>query len=167
MTFSKILSYLCNCFWLLAPILVFNLLFATQLPAAYQINVFWKDIPKAISVPENLFRTLVMIFPLFMRLRVSTPGQKLGLGVYLAGLLCYFASWTALIAAPWSSWSMSATGFVAPAYTPIVWLTGIGMIGDELWIPRVPFRSWMYWTISALFLLFHNLHAVTVYSRGI
>ena len=72
MSFSKILGYACNCFWLLVPILIFNLLFTRQLPAAYQMNVFWKDIPKAISVPENLLRTLVMILPVFMRLRVST-----------------------------------------------------------------------------------------------
>jgi hypothetical protein len=167
MSFSKILGYACNCFWLLVPILIFNLLFTRQLPAAYQMNVFWKDIPKAISVPENLLRTLVMILPVFMRLRVSTPSQKLGLALYLTGLAIYFTSWAVLIASPQCAWSMSEIGFMAPAWTPIVWLLGICLIGDELLLPGVAFKPWMYWALSALFLVFHNLHAATVYSRSI
>jgi hypothetical protein len=167
MTNARMLAYIRNCFWLLVPILVFNLLFMRQLPPAYQMDVFWKDIPKSIAVPENILRALVMILPVFMRLRVFTPSQKLGLGVYLTGLLVYFGSWAALIAAPQSAWSASAIGFLAPAYTPILWLTGIGLIGDEFLFPRIRLKSWMYWTVSAFFLLFHNLHAVTVYSRGI
>jgi hypothetical protein len=167
MTNSRLLGYLCNCFWLLLPILAFNPIFMRQLPPAYQMVIFWKDIPKAIGVFENLLRALVMILLVLMRLRVSTPGQKLGLGLYVTGLLVYFASWGALIAAPQSAWSISAIGFLAPAYTPILWLTGIGLIGDGLQFPRVPFKPWMYWTVSGLFLLFHNLHAFTVYSRGI
>jgi hypothetical protein len=131
------------------------------------MDVFWKDIPKAISLPENLLRMLVMILPLFMRLRVSTPSQKLGLSLYLTGLLIYFASWAVLIASPQCAWSTSEIGFLAPAYTPIAWLTGIGLIGDEFQLPRVSFKPWMYWALSALFLVFHNLHAATVYSRGI
>jgi hypothetical protein len=164
---SKMLGYLRNCFWLLVPILVFNLLYAHRLPAAYQIDVFWKNIPRSISFPENLLRMAVMILPIFMRLSVSTPGQKLGLGLYLAGLLVYFASWAVLIASPQCAWSRSETGFLAPAYTPIVWLIGIGLIGDEFLVQGVIFKPWMYWALSTFFLVFHNLHAATVYSRGI
>jgi len=167
MASSNKLGYLGNCFWLLVPILAFNVLFTRQLPPAYQMDIFWKNIPKAVVVPENVLRTLVMILPIFMRLQFSTPHQKLGLGLYLGGLLGYVASWSALIAVPWSSWSMSAIGFLAPAYTPIVWLTGIGLIGDELQSSRVPYRPWIYWGLSGLFLAFHNLHAFVVYSRGI
>lgn len=167
MATSSKLGYLCNCFWLLVPILAFNVLFMRQLPPAYQAGMFWRDIPKMVGIPENLLRALVMILPIFMRLQFSTSHQRLGLGIYLAGLLGYFASWTALIAAPWSSWSMSAIGFLAPAYTPIVWLTGIALIGDMLQFSGAPYRPWVYWGISGLFLAFHNLHALLVYSRGI
>ena len=163
---SKILDYLSNCFWLLIPIFAFNLLFMRFLPAAYQTKVFWRDIPLAISLPENILRAVVMTLPVFMRLRVSTPGQKLGLSLFLSGLLAYFASWVILIASPQSAWSMSAVGFLAPAFTPLVWLAGIGLIGDQLQFSGVGFKPWMYWAVSALFLLFHNLHAFTVYSRG-
>jgi len=164
MTATKIVSYLANCFWLLVPVLVFNVIFTRQLPPAYQVEVFWKDIPRSIAIPENLLRMVVMILPVFMRLRVTTPGQKLGFGIYLAGLAIYFASWAVLIVAPQCAWSTSAAGFMAPAYTPMLWLGGIGLIGNELLFAGLPFRPWIYWCLCALFLLFHNLHAATVYS---
>lgn len=167
MNLSRIMNYASNCFWLLVPILVFNLLFSRQLPSAYQTNVFWKDIPKTIGIPENLLRTLVMILPLFMRLRISTKSQKIGFALYMTGLLTYFASWKVLIDSPRSAWSTSMFVFFAPAYTPIVWLVGIGLIGDELLFSRISLKPWMYWAISAFFLLFHSLHALTVFSRGI
>jgi len=109
----------------------------------------------------------VMLLPAFMRLRVSTSSQKLGLGLYLTGLLIYFASWAVLIVFPQCAWSTSEIGFMAPAYTPIVWLAGIGLIGTELLFLRVRFKPWIYWTLSALFIVFHNLHVITVFSRGI
>jgi hypothetical protein len=165
MTNSRILGYLCNCFLLLLPVLVFNLLLAKKLPAAYQADVFWSNIPQAISVPENLLRMAVMMLPVFMVLQLSRPSQKLGLALYLFGLAVYFASWTILIASPQSAWSRSAVGFMAPAFTPAIWLCGIGLIGDRLQSSAVPYKPWMYWTVSAFFLLFHNLHAATVYGR--
>jgi len=131
------------------------------------MDIFWKAIPKEISLPENILRMTVMILPVFMRLGISTPSQKLGLALYLTGLLAYFASWTVLIVSPQCAWSTSGIGFMAPAYTPIVWLLGIGMIGDEFFLPGVAFKPWMYWALSALFLVFHNLHTALVYSRGV
>jgi len=166
MNISKNVSYLYSCFWLLVPILVFNLIYAHQLPAAFQMEIFWKDIPKQISLPENILRGFVMVLPVFMRLRVSTPGQKLGLRLYLAGLLLYFASWAVLIVLPQCAWSMSAVGFLAPAYTPIVWLAGIGMIGNELLFAKIPIKPWIYWTLSTMFLIFHNWHTAIVYFRN-
>ena len=172
MTLSRTLGDLANCFWLLVPILLFNLALARRLPAAYQPAIFWRNIPSAISLPESIFRALVMVLPVFMRLQLSTPSQKLGLGLYAAGLLIYFASWLVLIAVPHGAWAASAAGFLAPAYTPALWLAGIGLIGRELLIPGVPFQEgmywgWMCWILCAVFLLFHNLHALTVFRRGL
>jgi hypothetical protein len=167
MIFPKKAGYLYNCFWLMTPILIFNLLLAHKLPASFQTDVFWKNIPKEISFPENLLRTLVMILPILMPFRVSTPNQKLGLALYFTGVLVYFASWGVLIVSPQCAWSRSEIGFLAPAYTPIVWLIGIGLIGNELLNPKIPYKSWMYCVLSALFLVFHNLHTATVFFRGI
>jgi hypothetical protein len=42
----------------------------------------------------------------------------------------------------------------------------LALIGDELLFPGVPFNPWVYGTLSAVFLIFHNLHTMLVYSRG-
>src|SRR3974390_998075 len=162
----KAIDYLRNCFWMLAPILAFNLAFTRSLPPAYQMVNFWKQIPLAIALPENILRAAVMMLPLFMHFSVSTSRQKLGFTIYLTGLLVYFASWAVLIIFPRSTWSTSAIGFMAPAYTPVIWLTGIALVGNELQFPRIALPPWIYGSFSVCFLLFHNMHAGLVYSRG-
>lgn len=160
---KSILTYFANTFWLLVPILAFNLVFAKYLPYAYGKNVFWKNIPAWIGMPENLLRLLVCLLPLVMRLRISTPNQKLGLWLYVVGTLIYFAAWGAQIAFPKSRWSLSTAGFMAPACTPVLWLTGIGLMGDSLTIPKMPYSPWVYWCLAGIFLVFHNIHAWLVH----
>jgi hypothetical protein len=55
---------------------------------------------------------------------------------------------------------------VAPAFTPALWLAGIALVGDRLFITRIQYRRWMYGVLVAAFLLFHNLHAALVLARG-
>ena len=54
-------------------------------------------------------------------------------------------------------------GFVAPAYTPIVWLIGLGLIGRRLYVPS-PFKPWMYVVLACGFVAFHVTHAHLVYT---
>lgn len=159
-------AYLFNCFWLLVPMLVLNLLFTQSLPPNYQADVFWRDIPTAVGAPENVLRILVFMVPLAMQLRLAGRTERLGFAIYLIGAFVYFASWGALILAPESAWSRSAPGFMAPAYTPIVFLVGIGLVGRELFVPGMGYRPWMYVVLSGLFVLFHGTHAGMVYARG-
>jgi hypothetical protein len=107
------------------------------------MNIFWNRIPLAIAIPESVFRTAVMILPLFMRFRMSDASQKSGFVLYVVGLLAYFASWAALMVSPQSLWSSTAIGFLAPAYTPILWLGGIAIVGDQLQFPRVSLQLWV------------------------
>ncbi len=158
-------AYLCNCFWMLVPVLVFNLIFTRRLPAAFQKSIFWNRIPWGISVPENLLRTAVMVLPLLLRFRISTPAHRFGLVLYLTGLAFYFASWTALMVSPRSQWSTSLFGIMAPAYTPILWLAGITLVGDEFVLSNAPLQPWIYGSLAAAFLVFHILHTGLVYSR--
>ncbi len=157
---------LSNTFWLMMPILAFNIAFVRKLPPAYQMDVFWRDIPTWISTPENGFRAIVFLLPLVMRLRAVTPAEKAGFILYGFGTLVYFAAWGALILSPQSPWSRSAAGFMAPAYTPAFFLLGISLIGDTLTIPALRYSPWVYRVFAALFLIFHNLHAWTVFNRG-
>jgi hypothetical protein len=124
MNTSEILPYFQNTFWLLLPILAFNIVFTKRLPRAYQVDVFWQNIPPWISVPENLSRLFVFLLPLIMRFGSTSPRQQLGVCLYLGGILLYFASWWAQISLPESKWSTSTAGFMGPSYTPILWLAG-------------------------------------------
>lgn len=159
-------NYILNCMLLLLPIMVWNVIFASKLPRAYSPEIFWKDIPPLIANGENIFRSVIFILPLLMPLRIETQNQKLGLWLYIIGTAIYFLSWLAQIYFPQSVWSLSAFGFLAPTYTPLIWLIGIGLIGRAFYFSS-PYRSWMYIVVSAIFLSFHLSHALTVYLRNL
>jgi hypothetical protein len=135
-----------------------------KLPQNFQPEIFWKDIPPFLFYGENISRIVVFLFTLLMPLDFSTKGQKKGLFLYVGGIVVYFSSWVLLIEFPNSEWSNSIIGFIAPAYTPLVWLIGIGLIGKSFYF-NVPFRKWFFILASILFLLFHNFHAITIYYR--
>jgi len=160
------MSYLLNCLLLLLPIMAWNLIFASKLPWAYSEEVFSKNIPSFIASGENIFRLIVFILPVLMPLRIEMQSQKFGLWLYIAGTAIYFVSWLAQIYFPQSAWSLSAWGFLAPVYTPLIWLVGIGLIGITLYFSS-PYRSWMYIATSVIFLGFHLSHALTVYMRNL
>jgi len=159
------MSYLLNCLLLLLPVMAWNLIFASKLPWVYSEEVFSKDITSFITNGENIFRLIVFILPVLMPLRIEMQSQKFGLWLYIAGTAIYFVSWLAQIYFPQSAWSLSAWGFLAPAYTPLIWLVGIGLIGSAFYFSS-PYRSWMYIITSVVFLGFHLSHALTVYLRN-
>ena len=160
----NIKKYLLNCFLLTLPIMAWNMLLTNRLPEAFQPDIFWKDIPAFLTWGENISRALVFMFTLLMPLRMVTPRQKGGLFLYIAGTLIYFASWLVLIYLPDSAWSNSIFGFMAPAYTPLFWLLGIGLIGDSFYF-NWPYRRWYFMLVSIVFLSFHNYHTMLVYFR--
>jgi hypothetical protein len=153
-----------NLFILLIPVLIFNAIFTRYLPRGYQN--FDENTPAWIAVPEKLLRLPVFLFPMVMKLQLSSPSQKFGLGLYVMGTLVYFIAWGAQIRLPLSSWSSSMAGFMAPAFTPALFLTGIGLIGDTLILPSVSYTPWIYMGLSGVFLVFHNMHAALVFSRN-
>jgi hypothetical protein len=161
---KQILKYALNCFILVIPIFLWNILFATSLPRGYAMEFFWKDIPPIVGTAENTLRVIAFFLPLLMPLRIQTSRQKTGLGIYLAGVAIYFLSWVLQIYFPESAWSGSLFGFLAPAYTTIIWFVGIGLVGDKLFI-KVPYTPIIYIAISTAFVVFHTTHAYIVYTR--
>lgn len=156
------IQYAENCAWLIIPILLLNAALMRRLPKAYQPEVFERDIPTWLTVAENIFRVLVFALTLFMRL---DPTRKIGLTLYGIGAAVYALAWVAQIARPQSAWSTSPWGFLAPGYTPVLWLAGIGLIGNTLFLP-IPYSPWIYMALAAAFLAFHNTHAAIVYRRN-
>ena len=157
-------NYLENGFWLIVPVLVLNVFFAGALPPPFQMSAFWTDIPASIGVPENVLRVAVFFFPLLFHLSLSTRANQAGLAVYLVGLAVYGLAWFMMIVFPTSAWSESGVVLLAPAYTPLVWLTGIALMTDRLLVSQFVYRPWMYVALSAAFLVFHISHTAIVVS---
>jgi hypothetical protein len=63
-------------------------------------------------------------------------------------MVIYFASWMPLLLAPYSAWSNSSSGWLAPRLTPFLCFLGIAMLG----------QSWPYAAFSTLFIFFHTWH---------
>ena len=92
-----------NCFWLLVPILIWNIALAPKITVEEVVSDAHS--PAWLLMAENIARILVFALPLLMPLQVKDDLSKTGLIFYLAGTLIYFASWIPLILAPGSDWS--------------------------------------------------------------
>jgi hypothetical protein len=164
MKFKTIQTYLFNCFLLTIPILLWDYLFTDMLPKAVQPENFWKDIPSYIINIENISRLMMFVMISFMPIQIVNSVQKKGLGLYILGTLLYFASWLMLMYFTTNEWSKSVLGLLAPAYTPVFWLIGIGLIGNSYFF-NIPFKRWWYFLVVVIFLIFHNLHTYLIYFR--
>jgi hypothetical protein len=165
MNIVLIKKYSLNCFLLMLPIMLWNILLTKRLPKDFQPEIFWKDISPYLMYGENISRTIIFLLTLLMPLSISNITQKKGLFLYLGGTILYFASWLVLIYFPNSSWSNNLLGFMAPAYTPLLWLTGIALIGNSFYFNFV-YKRWIFILTSIIFLLLHNFHAITIFFRN-
>lgn len=146
MKFSNLFS---SCFWLLFPILIWNLLFTSKLTQE-QITSDAHS-PAWLLAAEGIFRIAALgILPFFLRMKFDTHLGKLGLAIYIVGTLIYFASWIPLMVAPLSSWSQNALGLLAPSLTPWLALLGIALIA----------ASWPYGLVATIFIFFHTWHGI-------
>ena len=153
---------LTNGFLPLLPIFGWNIVLTPKLPAAYGAKNFDRNIPRFILIGENLFRIVVFILPLLLKTGIGGKQGKTGLILYATGCLIYFLSWILLILLPGSGWSRSLWGFTAPAWTPLIWLTGIGLMADS-WYFSVSYSPWQYMAPAAAFFLFHMIHSALAY----
>ncbi|MBI1306143.1 MAG: hypothetical protein GC181_05965 [Bacteroidetes bacterium] len=146
------------------PVLIWNLIYTGALPKAFQPATFQNDIPGYISIPENVLRLLVFMLALLMRIRFAKPLQRSAALLYFLGILLYFASWKLLMDSPQGLWARSLIGFMAPSFTPVIWLFGIGLMTDSSYF-NLPLKKWHFLVTVILFLFFHNYHVWMIYSR--
>ncbi len=131
-----------NGLWLIVPLLLFNLAFASRLPAWLSANV----VPRRLGWLEHGLRVVVFVAPILFPLGLQAPHQRYGLALFGVGSLVYFASWVPILTIPDSAWSRGLVGGLAPAYTPAALLTGIAWMGD----------SPAYGVSAALFVVVHT-----------
>lgn len=156
--------YFLSCGLLLLPIFAWNAALTPFLPGAWSASEFWRDIPPALALAENASRIMVATLPFLMPLERGSAFQRQGLAVWAIGVALYLLSWLAILAAPNSRWATSALGFMAPAYTPLVWLAGLAILGQRLFWGRW-YRWWIYLIPALVFIAAHVGHAAIVFVR--
>jgi hypothetical protein len=137
-----------NCFWLVLPLLIWNILFGARITQE-QITSDAHS-PAWLLGAENIFRLATFMLPLLLRVNFEASLGKIGMGIYSIGTLIYFASWLPLMLAPQSAWSRSIAGLFAPRLTPYLSLLGIAFIA----------QSWLYALLAAIFIFFHTWHGI-------
>ena len=157
------MMYLKSCFWLTVPVLLWNLLLSESLPEPYRNQAVWNDVPAVLLLGEYTFRLLFFAATMLMPLcnHKNTAYHKAGIILYAIGVPVYFAAWLMLLRFPDCTWSVSLAGQMAPAYTPVLWMFGICLIGNSFFF-NIPFKRWPLLLICFLFLAFHNIHAFLV-----
>ncbi len=158
---QKIMS---NGFVLVIPIIIWNGFLSSKLPEPFSSETFDRGIPYIVRYGENIFRIVVFLMPVVLKLNFSTPLGKTGFGVYFFGILLYALSWLLLIYAPTSTWSSSFIGICAPAYIPVIWFVGISLAAESYYFDAV-YSRWHFLVPAACFSFFHILHAASAYSR--
>lgn len=159
---TNLYKYFLNCFILTIPILIWDILLTNKLPETTKPEISFQNISPFIIYGENIVRTIVFALMVFMPIKISKTIQKQGLLLFIIGTLIYFASWLVLIYYPDSLWSKSTLGILSPAYTPLLWLIGIGLIGDSFYF-NLSYNRWVFISLSILFLVFHNIHTYKIY----
>jgi hypothetical protein len=150
-----------NGYVLIIPILLWDYLFTSKLPSQYNPQTFNSNIPLYIKNMENIFRTVILTLPLLFRIDISSSIGKKGMFLYIVGSVIYYVSWLLLMYAPTNKWSKSIFGQAAPAYTPIIWLIGIGLMVDSYYF-NFKYSKWHYIVPAIIFSIFHVTHTLYV-----
>ena len=150
---------LVNCFYLMIPILLWNLVLGSRITQAKVTSNAHS--PRWLLEVEEGLRVIVFAFPLLMPLGWPAGWRQAGLALYVVGTLIYFASWLPLMEKPTSangmelsprfqSWRQSRAGLLAPRLTPLLAFLGIALLGS----------SWVYAILAVVFTGFHLAHGV-------
>ena len=149
---NNLLAYKNTCFWFFIPILVFNIVFFNKLPAHYLRNI-----SRPIVLLETIARIITIAFSAIMAINVHNKMGKLGLIIYLFGSIIYIFSYFIQIYFPNFAVNNHMIVKLSPYWTSIIWLVGIGLIGNKLFL-KMPYNPIVYIIISVIFCTMHTYH---------
>jgi hypothetical protein len=156
-----------NGIWLTFPPLLFSLSLMSFLPTALTPAQFNRGIPDLLLNVESIGRILVFVMPAFFSIGISTKTQKRGLALYLAGVTIYYLSYGTQNFFPDSAWSNSTIGFAASAYTNILWMIGLSLLGEKFYFTeRLRYRPIFYIIPAVVFIIFHTIHAAMYHQQS-
>jgi len=152
-----ILKYINNCFLFFVPILVFNILFFKKLPSHYL-----KNISHPIIRAETITRIITIAFSTIMVINIQNKTEKIGLMIYIIGAIIYFTSYFIEIYFPNTLFGKNIIFILAPYWTSVIWLMGIGLVGNKLFI-NIPYHFIIYIILSIIFATIHTIHGYLCY----
>jgi hypothetical protein len=121
---------LLNCFYLILPILAWNLVFARKLNIAiYKTNV---SLNKTLEIIENILKYSTLMYSLFLPISISSRSQEAGIFIYLIGVMIYFISCCPLLFLPDYDFSSKKFLLFAPFISPIAFFTGIALMANSV-----------------------------------
>jgi len=140
-----------NCFWFFIPIIIFNIIFTKYLPEHYL-----KKIKHPIVTLETIARIITIAFSVILEINLDDKIGKTGLIIYIIGVLIYFCSYFIVIKLPATSFNNNIVVLLAPYWTSVLWLIGIGLLGNHYII---------YIIISIVFAILHSIHGYICYEE--
>jgi hypothetical protein len=140
------------------PIIIFNIIVTKYLPEFYL-----KNINHPIVTIETIARIMTIAFSVIMAIKLDDKIGKAGLIVYIIGVLIYFFSYFIVIKIPAISFNNNYIVLLAPYWTSVLWLIGIGLMGNKLFI-NIPYHYTAYIVISFFFTIIHSIHGYICYS---
>jgi len=152
-----IIKYINNCFLFFVPILIFNILFFKKLPSYYL-----KNISHPIIIAETITRIITIAFSMIMAINIQNKTEKIGLIIYIIGIIIYFTSYFIEIYAANSLFGRNIIFILAPYWTSVIWLIGIGLLGNRLFV-NIPYHFTVYLVLSIIFATIHTIHGYLCY----
>ena len=150
---QQIIQYLySNCFLLFIPVILFDILFTNYLPEQYL-----KNSSHAIVPIENTARIVLIALSTIMRINIKDKTGKIGVLIYIAGLILYVASYFILIHYTDTVIGENRILQLSGYWTAMIWLIGIGLTGNRLFV-KVPYHYAFFLILSVLFGLIHTYH---------
>jgi len=146
-----------NCFLFFIPILVFNVIFFKKLPSHYL-----KNISHPIIIMETITRIITIALSIVMAINIQNKTGKIGLMIYIIGFIIYFTSYFIEIYLPNTLFSRKIIFVLSPYWTSVIWLIGIGLIGNRLFV-NIPYHSIVYIVLSIIFAAIHTIHGYLCY----
>jgi len=156
--FEFINNYKNNCFWFFIPVIIFNIVFTKYLPEFYL-----KNTKSPIVTIETIARVITIAFSVIMAINLDNKIGKTGLVVYIIGVFIYFCSYFIVIKIPAISFHNNIIVLLAPYWTSVLWLIGIGLLGNKLFI-NIPYHYAAYIVISIVFAAIHSIHGYICYN---
>jgi hypothetical protein len=137
-------------------------------PNALTSVEFNKNIPDVFLKSEIIARIITFAMPAFFNIGLSSKTQKNGLILYLAGVVIYFMSYGIQNFFPNTAWSLSLIGFSASYFTNLIWIIGLGLMGQEFYAPiRLRYHAIIYIAPSTVFIILHVIHSIIYYRASV